>query len=378
MAVSRRGMILGIGGAAALVAAGGVWRVMRRPAQALAPWDLDPEPLADVRLDAFRHAILAPNPHNRQPWLIRLDGADEATIFCDLDRRLPMTDPFDRQITIGFGCFLETARIAAAERGVALAINPFPEGSEGARLDQRPVAALRFAAMPDVPRDPLFAQIPHRRSNKEVYADRDVAPDMLASLAGAQESLRMEATAEPARVAAIRAQVLEALATETATPRTHKESIDLVRIGAREVDANPDGIDLTGPGIEVMAALGLLTREAMLDPTSQASRQAEQILMATYGSAPAYWWLVTDTNDRASQLAAGAAYVRANLKATELGLSMHPASQALQEYPEVGPNFERIHALLAPEGGRVQMLARVGHGPAIPPSPRFPLESKRV
>ncbi|MFQ3595156.1 MAG: hypothetical protein SNJ63_03465, partial [Sphingomonadaceae bacterium] len=75
---------------------------------------------------------------------------------------------------------------------------------------------------------------------------------------------------------------------------------------------------------------------------------------------------------------AGAAYVRANLKATELGLSMHPASQALQEYPEVGPNFERIHALLAPEGGRVQMLARVGHGPAIPPSPRFPLEAKRV
>ena len=37
--------------------------------------------------------------------LLETDGG--LTIFCDLDRLLPETDPFDRQITIGFGCFLE-------------------------------------------------------------------------------------------------------------------------------------------------------------------------------------------------------------------------------------------------------------------------------
>ena len=70
----------------------------------------------------------SPNPHNRQPWLITLVGKDEALIHCDLERRLPVTDPFDRQITIGFGCFLELARIAAAERGVSLAIGNSPRG----------------------------------------------------------------------------------------------------------------------------------------------------------------------------------------------------------------------------------------------------------
>ena len=39
-------------------------------------------------------------------------------LFCDLDRRLPVTDPQDRQITIGLGAFLELMRMAAAQDGL--------------------------------------------------------------------------------------------------------------------------------------------------------------------------------------------------------------------------------------------------------------------
>ena len=62
----------------ALVAAGGVWRVTRVPQTAHQPWELAGPPPEDVRLDSFRHAILAPNPHNRQPWVIRLIDEDKA------------------------------------------------------------------------------------------------------------------------------------------------------------------------------------------------------------------------------------------------------------------------------------------------------------
>jgi hypothetical protein len=55
------------------------------------------------RLDVFRQAILAPNPHNRQPWQIQLIGRDEAAVACDLDRRLPQTDPFDAYTSPGNG-----------------------------------------------------------------------------------------------------------------------------------------------------------------------------------------------------------------------------------------------------------------------------------
>ena len=153
----------------ALVGAGGVFAATRTPNRALLPWEqLDGAPPADVRLDAFRHAILAPNPHNRQPWLIQLAGQDRAVIFCDLDRRLPQTDPFDRQILIGFGCFLEIARsrrptaASYGDRAVSGRVS-------AERLDRRPIASLRFAASGTVTKDPLFAAIPNRRSNKQPF-----------------------------------------------------------------------------------------------------------------------------------------------------------------------------------------------------------------
>jgi hypothetical protein len=158
LAISRRIILQAAGGAGlALVGAGGLFAATRTPARALAAWtNIDNTPPHDVRLDAFRHAILAPNPHNRQPWRIQLVGDDEAIIICDLDRRLPETDPFDRQIVVGFGCFLEIARIAAAQRGVAMEIKPFPDGVPTQRLDLRTIARLRFVKTAAGVNDPLF------------------------------------------------------------------------------------------------------------------------------------------------------------------------------------------------------------------------------
>ena len=59
-----------------------------------------------------------------------------------------------------------------------------------------------------------------------------------------------------------------------------------------------------------------------------------------------------------------------------MGLSLHPVSQALQEYPEMAAHYAQAHELLAQEGHTVQMLGRVGYGPDIPRTPRWPLEAK--
>lgn len=378
---SRRTMILAAGGASlALVAGAGGWRVTRLPERALQPWD--DAPVADPRLDMLRHAILAPNPHNRQPWRLHLIGADEMVVTCDSDRRLPATDPFDRQITIGFGCFLETARIAAAQRGQRLAVTPFPEGEPQPRLDARPIARLRLIADPAVPRDPLFAAIRHRRSTKLPYdMTRPVDPVALAAVvAQAGRPGAGHCTAD-ARTAALRALVQQAIATEIDLPRTWAESARVMRIGHAEIDASPDGIALRGPMIEAMAAAGLIDHAALADPASLAFRSGRDSEIATYGAAPAFVWVTTPANDRISQLAAGRAYVRANLMATSLGLAMHPASQALQEFAEMREAFEGVHALIGIDpasGGRVQMLARIGHGPAVPPAPRWRVASRMV
>ncbi len=372
MSVSRRRLIIGAGATTLALAGGaGVWRVTRLPRTASNPWRLDQTPPKDVRLDAFRHAILAPNPHNRQPWLIKLEGSDGALISCDLDRRLPETDPFDRQIIIGFGAFLELARIAAAQRGVRMEIIPFPDGEPQPRLDTRPIARLRFIPDQATPRDPLFAAITKRRTTREVYDLSRPVPESIA-----RQISDGTYTTDPKRIAAIRAITMAGIKTEQMTPRTNMESVRLMRIGHTQVDANPDGISLTGPLMEALKLTGQLDQEALGDPTSSSFQTGIDMMQDIYGSIPAAVWIITPGNSRLDQLEAGRRHVRANLRATMLGVAMHPLSQSLQEYHEVAGLFKNVHDVLgAKPDERVQMLVRIGYGPLVDPAPRWPMET---
>ena len=92
----------------------------------------------------------------------------------------------------------------------------------------------------------------------------------------------------------------------------------------------------------------------------------------------AYVWLTSPANTRQDQLAAGRDWIRINLAVTGLGLSVQPMSQALQEYPEMAGPYAEVHKMLAPAGGTVQMLGRLGYGPDVAPSPRWSLDTRIV
>ena len=170
MAVSRRG-VLGLIGGGTIVAAGagaGGFALTRTPETALAPWSAAGQ-YSDPRKRALSYAILAPNPHNRQPWLVDIDQPDTVILYRDKARDLPHTDPHARQLTIGLGCFLELMTIAAGETGHGVDLDLFPEGEAG------PVAVARFQG--GGKRDPLFGQVMLRRSCKEPFEDRPVPAD---------------------------------------------------------------------------------------------------------------------------------------------------------------------------------------------------------
>ncbi len=380
MPIDRRTTLKMTGAAAVvLTTGGGAFILTREPARATAPWRAAGSAGSDPRLKALSHAILAPNPHNRQPWLVDLRTEGELTLYCDGERLLPVTDPENRQIVIGLGCFLELLRMAAAEDGHAADIAPFPEGAPTVRLGEKPIARVRFRRAETVRRDPLFAHVLDRRSNKEPYdTTREVGETALASLAGAAGGgLAVGTTNEPGRVADLRALTWRAMEAELTTPEAYMESVRLMRIGKAEIEASPDGIDLGGPFLETLSLFGMLSRRALADPASTAFRQGLDMFREVTGTAMAFVWIKTGGNSRTTQLAVGRAWLRMNLKAAELGLGIHPLSQALQEYPEMRPHFAAVHGMLAAEGGqRVQMLGRLGYGPAVGPSPRWPIETR--
>ncbi|WP_416896620.1 MAG: Acg family FMN-binding oxidoreductase [Minwuia sp.] len=382
--ISRRRFIRVIGGAGAagvLVAGGGFWAGTRgaMPESAVAPWRDPGAGLDDPRLKAAAHAMLAPNPHNIQPWQIRLQGDDALTLHVDLARTLPHTDPPGRQILIGQGTFLELYRMAAAELGYRAEMDLLPDGPfPPNRLDGRAVARIRLVRDASAQKDPLFRFAGQRRSIKEPFdTARPVAPSDLEALKSAtRNEAILSTTANPQRVQTFRDLTQQALVLEIETPRTLKESIDLMRIGPAEVAANPDGIDLLGPIMWWGPRLGIVSREDIATPGTQSFQVGLDMASDQAQTAMAHAWLVTRDNSRLSQLKAGMDYLRLNLKAAELGVAMHPMSQLLQEYQEMTDLQAKAVAAMGVEApAHPQMLVRLGHAERPGPSPRRPVDA---
>jgi hypothetical protein len=373
---SRRGILKLIGGGVVLAAAGaGTFVALNQPSRAAREaWRVAGQE-SEFRRRFLSYALLAPNPHNRQPWLVQLEGDDALTLFVDLERRLPATDPFDRQIVIGCGTFLELLVLAAAQEGYAAEVQTFPEGEDMATLDARPVAHVRFAVAATHP-DPLFAHVLARRSNKEIYKTTDVPEEALRRLIdeGACFGQTSGGTGNTPLATQLRDLTWRGHKLEVQTPYTNQESVDLMRIGPAEVKANPDGIELEGPLMGLGKAIGLISRETLADPSSEGFRQGLAMYEAMAMSARGFVWITNDNQRRADQINAGRAYVRMNLRATALDLGLHPWSQSLQEYPEMAPLYAEVHGLIG-GGKRLQMLARTGFGPDVGPTPRRGLDA---
>lgn len=377
MTISRRKTLAILGGGLIFAAAGGAYAVTRKPDAALAPW-ADAGAYDDPRKRALSYAILAPNPHNRQPWIVDLSTPEEVTLYVDTDRLLPHTDPFSRQIVIGLGCFLELMVLAAAQDGYGVELEIFPDGEDATHLDNRRVAVARFQPNAGTPVPDLFAHVLNRTSLKEAYdTSRPVPDSALATLrAAASRGTSVGVTNAPEDVADLRDLTVRAMEIEILTPATYKESVDLFRIGHREVNANPDGIVFFGPKWEALHLAGLFTREGSIDPEGFSFQAGLDLVLGNAATGMAYVWQVTKGNSRADQIAAGRDWLRINLAVTGLGLGVQPMSQALQEYPEMEALYAEVHQGLAPDGGTVQMLGRLGYGPRVAPSPRWPLDAK--
>ena len=329
----------------------------------------------DPRLWALAHAILAPNPHNRQPWLIDLAGDDAMIFYADTTRLLPATDPPNRQITVGCGAFLELLDLAARESGHRADITLWPRGEPQPNLDTRPVAQIRMVRDAAVSRDPLFTQITRRHTNRAPYdmARTPSAADLATVAAVARRTPGLASgtltdSAPRARLIDIGRRAYEI---ESHTRITQMESVNLMRIGAAEIEQHRDGIALSGPMVEGLRSLRLISREALADSNSFAFKSGIDMWRKMIEGTPGFFWLRGADNSRTTQIAAGRAYARTHLTATALGLSMQPWSMPLQEYAEVATPYREAQAALgATPAAPLQMLTRIGYAKAAPPAPR--------
>lgn len=377
MVFTRRTFIRVLGGGA-VVAAGASFVVPRldaMPDEAIEGWRGPAAAETDPRRRALSWALLAPNPHNLQSWAVDLSRPDTLLLFVDERRLLPQTDPQSRQIMIGHGCFLEILRMAAAAEGWLAEAALFPRGEW--TLD-RPVARVTFQRLARPEAETLFAEVPRRRTVKAKFEARPLAGADAAALRAGFEGrgLSLSVADRPAEVDRLRRLAIAGSELEMSTHRTHKESIDVVRIGATEIAAHRDGISLKGPMIWALRQTGQLKREEAMTPGTPAWNGGRDYALAGYASARAFGWIDSGDNSRATQIEVGRAFVRLQLAATARGVALQPHSQTLQEYPEMTELRAAMHRETASADGRtLQMFFRLGYADDPGPSPRRPLHS---
>lgn len=350
------------------------------PAEALVAWQGPGQPPAagtDPRHWLLAHAILAPHSHNLQSWLVDLRQPGRITLYCDRSRLLPETDPFSRQIMMSQGTFLELLDLAARQLGLRADMQLFPQGEFGpVQIDQRPTAVINLLPDASIGPDTLFQQVFKRRTNREAYEAKEPATEALAAIAASAVAPNTATGFVGGAQATQRDQhrqiAMDAWRIELETPRTILESYHYLRIGPDEIAKHRDGISLNKPFVRAATALGLFDRTQA--PAPGDSNIAAQIknFNTQLAATPAFFWLTTQGNSRSAQVLSGRAYARAQLAATAHGLSMHPLSQALQEYPEQAQPYAAIHKLVdAPVATHtVQMWARLGYAPPVAPAPR--------
>lgn len=347
------------------------------PPDAVAAWN-GPGAEPDLRRWVLAHAILAPHSHNLQSWLVDLRTPGEIVLRVDRERLLPQTDPFSRQIVMSQGTFLELLDLASRERGHRAEVTLFPEGTFGPdTVDDRPVARIRLVPDPAVAKDPLFAQVLRRHTNRNAYDPlRPVPAAAWAAMAEAVQPHPLRfgfvSADDAAALERHRAIAREAWRIELVTPRTMLESYRWLRIGASEIAEHRDGISITNPMLVVLDRVGLFDRTKAPAPDDRAVTSQIRDFDARIASTPAFLWMTSDGNDRVTQIAAGRAYARVQLAATAHGVVMHPLQQALQEYAEQARPYADIHALVgaARPAQTVQMWARAGFAEPVGPAPR--------
>jgi hypothetical protein len=377
-AMNRRNFIRISGGGIAISAATtGLSGCMSSdfPAAALQAW-VGPGNEPDLRRWALGYAILAPNSHNRQPWLVDLAEPNAITLYVDRERMLPMTDPWFRQIVVSQGTFLESLVMALRERGVLPEVQLFPKGEFKPReVDAQPVAQIRWTqTTAPAPKDPLFMQLLKRHTAKVDYDTTRVVPaDTLAQLKSAlvDSNINYGGTLDNSQIASLRTLCWQSAKVELLTPRTVMESIKLTRVGPAEILQHRDGISVNAMMPRLAAMVGAFDRSTVPAEGSAAYKNMMSRFEGHSNTAMGFVWLSTPTarhapngTTRSAEVNAGRAYMRLQLKATELGLQMHPMSQAPQEFPEMKPFYDEMHQRLVgktAEEETVQMFCRVGY-----------------
>lgn len=338
----------------------------------LEPWQKTySQKFDDPRIRLTAHGLLAANGHNMQPWKIRLDKANPMVfyLYVDSERLTNEVDPFARQMMITQGTFLEYVKIAGDELGYKTAVELFPEGDYDEQklqesMKTKPVAKITLTI--DKPQSsPLYDFMFLPDTNRAAYQSTMLTSEEINRLEtiNADVNMSIKLFQDKKSVDILGSYAMKGATIEAGVNRVMKESETIFRANEYQKNKYRYGFSVEGQGTSgVMRYLmqGLVTLFPSMNSGKAASDMFIQSTQTSVDSTPAYAMIITNDNNRSSQVKSGMLYSRLMLTAQHLGFVMQPLSQVLEEYPEMKEPYSGLHHDYASDGSTIQMFVRLG------------------
>ena len=296
-------------------------------------------------------ACRAPSLHNSQPWAFRLTP-DRIELYLDPDRRLPVSDPHDREARLACGAALFNLRLSLARHGVRATAEVTADGSDG------PLAVVErggdFLLTPE--RAELERAIGHRRTNRRPFFDDEVPAGHRSALARAAESERADLrfVTEPL--------VLERLAQLAASAHRTQQADPAWRAEWARWTGQQGAVD----GVPTSAA------GPPPSPSDRWTRRdfgrigrPDRLPGKDFEEQPLVAVLCSQSDQPRSQVLAGQAMEKMLLQATALGLAASFVSQLI----EVDLARHQVADLVG-DNVHPQAVLRIGFGGPVPSTPR--------
>jgi hypothetical protein len=276
--------------------------------------------------------ILACNPHNAQPWRIKVAG-DTISVYSDPSRRMPRNDASAREHFAGLGCAVENMVVAAGSAGYTTRVSLFPDGPSSdyvARVDLGAGGSASDKALADA--------IPLRHTNRGPYTDAAVDLNGLAAETSRINGAGVLWLTDPAVRTKLGALYVEATEAITADADQSAEAFSWFRNDRSDIDKYRDGLTLDGQGLGgvTLFAAKLLPAQSRTDGDKfwvKATRDVHTATAAAYGIIT-----VDDVSSRTAQVTGGRLLARMHLAATARGLGFHHMNQITER-------IDRDHAL---------------------------------
>jgi hypothetical protein len=307
------------------------------------------------RVDLVHQATLAASSHNTQPWTFRLEERS-IVILPDFARRTPVVDPDDHHLFVSLGCAAENLTHAALAAGLHADVRAGSASIDVTFDDTTPV------------RSPLAGAIPSRQCSRSLYDGRALSTAELRALEEAATGDGVHPVVLTARsgIETVLDYVTRGNTAQIGDPAFVKELRTWIRFSDTEAVRRGDGLYSRATGNPAVPRwLGSLVLGAVLTPKSENDRCAAQLR-----SSAGVIVFASDVDDHAHWIEAGRCYERFALQATALGIR----NAFLNQPVEVAALRSQFAAWLEVGTRRPDLVVRFGRGPAMPRSPRRPLD----